>query len=150
VNKMRLFLVYLLFAAVLFAATALAYYPYGPEYRLYGTDTYLRTDSYPLYYTNYYPEYYTVYSGPTSYTGYYYTPKYFAYPSYAVYGYGAYYPYYYYRDYPYATSYATYYPYATSYYGGSYTTISYDSPSVSVSYTRAYNNCTASWCVRLN
>ncbi|GEM_PF-3103129 len=144
-------------------STVFAYYPYGPEYRIYGTENYLRTGNYPVYYTNYSPVNYSVYSGPyAAYTGYYYEPSYSAYSNYAVsspYYVGRYWRPYYYRDYPEATTYAVYsssptgyvssYPYSyPSYYN------SYSYPSASVSYSSTYYNgystCTESWCVRLN
>ena len=112
-------------ALLFLASTVFAYYPYGPEYRIYGTETYLRTGYYPVSYTNYYPETYTVYSGPyEAYTGYYYRPAYFASPSYVVtypyYYSGSYVRPYYYRDYPEATSYAMYSNAPTSYVSSSY------------------------------
>lgn len=141
-------------ALVFLSASVLAYYPYGPEIRIYGTDTYLRTGTYPVYYTNYYPETYTVYSGDyAAYTGYYYRPAYFAYPSYVVtvpYYYSGYYvrPYYY-RDYPEATGYVSYSSAPTT-----YSTVYYDSPNFSIGYsTTSYTGmrtCTESWCVRIN
>lgn len=144
-------------ALLFLACNVLAYYPYGPEIRIYGTDTYLRTPNYSLAYTNYYPQTYTVYAGPyAAYTGFYYKPASFAaYPSYY---YGNYWPQYYNRGYPEATDYIVYSggqaPYAgpagysRTYYGSDYAS------GASASYTTTaysgYSTCSESYCVRLN
>ncbi len=151
-------------ALAFLATSVLAYYPYGQEYRIFGTETYLRTGTYPVYYSNYYPETYTVYSGPyASYTGYYYRPTYAAYSGYGYPAYaGTYWRPYYYRDYPEATTYVTYNTVPTSYvatnpyYSGYNYAIGYNSPGFSASYSHTDTDyygssmCTESWCIRLN
>lgn len=143
-------------ALAFLASSVFAYYPYGPEIRVYGTDNYLRTGTYPAYYTNYYPETYSAYSGAyESYTGFYYRPAAFAFPDYVVvspyYYSGSYWRPYYYRDYPEATSYVSYNTTPTTYVtSGAY----YAYPSVSAGYYSTsytgYRTCTESYCVRLN